>query len=407
MKFDWNKDFSFSQIYTLLKTKLTALYKSVKKVDSNSIKDINIGGKTLRINALRLCSAAAVLAVMLALFINIVVIPHTTYRAYSDLEFDTGGEYAMHPYGRGVLLINNNGFKLVNNKGADIKTLSGTLTNPMVDIAGKYMLLADLDGNNTLNLYDSGGNNIMTYPIDSDILSAKICKRRYAAAAISEEGYKGSVVVYNKHGDEIFKWNSGEGYITDIDISDSGKYIAVAQMMSDRDEVYSKIHILNISKKREISVSECTAQLVTKISFDKHDNIVALGDSKVYGFKKNGAQKYCIDLAGKSPLLCDISNGDNLVFLCRDNRGNSVVEIYSRRGKRLGAYTSDEKINNISIYRDNIIVSTSRNVLSLSRSGKLKKNIAIRHDIMNIGIYGNSRNVLVLGGNKADIVRIR
>lgn len=406
MKFDLNKEFSFSQIGEFIKNKWLKLAGTIKELDSSSIKDLKFGGKIFRVNALRLCSAAAVFAVLLALFINLVVIPHTTYRAYSDLEFDTGGEYAMHPYGSDILLVNNNGLKLVNNKGTDVWIKPVTLTNPMVDIEGNYMLLADLDGNNTLNLYDRKGNIITEYPIKSDILSAKICKKRYAAAAVSEEGYKGSVVVYNKKAEEIFKWNSGEGYITDIDISNNGKYIAVAQMMSDRNEVYSKIHVINVSAEKEVSVTECASQLVTKISFDKNDNITALGDSKVYGLKKNGSQIFCIDLAGKSPQSYDISGGDRIVFLCRDNRGNSVLEIYSRRGKLLGTYTSSDKINHFSVCRDSIVVSTGRNIVSLSQKGRPKKNIEIKHDIMNIGIYGNNRNVLVLGGNKADIVRI-
>lgn len=99
MKFDLNKEFSFSQIGEFIKNKWLKLAGTIKELDSSSIKDLKFGGKIFRVNALRLCSAAAVFAVLLALFINLVVIPHTTYRAYSDLEFDTGGEYAMHPYG--------------------------------------------------------------------------------------------------------------------------------------------------------------------------------------------------------------------------------------------------------------------------------------------------------------------
>lgn len=407
MKFDLNKEFSFAQLGDFCKKHFTHAVQRIKKLDSSSIKNININGKTVRINSIRLGAIAALLAVMLALFINIVIIPHTTYRAYSDLEFDTGGEYKLYAYERDILLLNNNGIKMVNNKGKDRWTYTYTLTNPMIDISGKYMLLADLDGNNTLNLFDADGNNILTYPISNDILSAKISKRRLAAVAMGEEGYKGSVVVYNKKAEEIFKWNSGEGYIIDIDISNDGRYVVVAQMMSDREEVYSKIHVINISSGQETAVMECESALISKINFDKNDNIIAVGDSKVFGYSKKGKQNYVIDLAGKSPQTYDIENGSNLVFLCRDSRGNSVLEIYSLRGRFLGAYTSSDELKNICINDDNIVVSTSRNLLYLNHRGKLKKTVEINHDIMSMGLYGNNRNVLVLGGNKADIIRIR
>lgn len=282
-----------------------------------------------------------------------------------------------------------------------------TLTCPTVDIAGKYALLADLDGNNSLNLYDIKGNNLRTYPISTDIYGAKVNSRGVVAAAISEEGYKGAVVVYDKKGNEIFKWNSGEGYITDVDISANSRAVAVSQMMSDGEETYSKIHVMNISSGNEIACVTCEGALVAKVSFDKSDNIIAVSQSKVYGFGKRGNSIFEFDLAGKSPTLYDVENSDNLLFLCRDSRGNSVLEIYSRRGKFLGSYTSSDEIKNISAHKDSIVVATSRNLISLSRKGKPGKNIEISHDIMNMGIYGNNRNVLVLGGSKADIVRIK
>ena len=51
-----------------------------------------------------------------------------------------------------------------------------TLTCPTVDIAGKYALLADLDGNNSLNLYDIKGNNLRTYPISVSYTHLPIAK---------------------------------------------------------------------------------------------------------------------------------------------------------------------------------------------------------------------------------------
>ncbi len=407
MKFDINKEFSFSQVFEFVKNKLAALLNFIKKLDKSNIKTFKYKGRNIRVNAMRLCFIVAVFAILLALFVNIVVIPNTTYRSYSDIEFDTGGQYIHYAFGNDILLLNNNGIKLVNNKGSEKWSRQMTLTNPSVSISGKYMLLADLDGSNSLNLYNLKGKNIITYPITTDILSAKVSKNGIVAAAIAEEGYKGSVVVYNKKGDELFKWNSGEGYIIDIDISSDGKSVAAAQMMSDGDETYSKIHIINISNGKETGCYVCEDSLVAKVTFDNRDNIIAVAQNKVYGINKKGNCGYEIDLAGKSPVSYYVENCDYLVFHCKDSRGNSVLEIYNNRGKLLGSYTSSDSITQVSCNDDMIVASTSRSVMHISCKGRLKKRVEITHDIMSIGIYGNNRNVLVLGGNKADIVRVR
>lgn len=407
MKFDFNKEFSFHQLLEYIKGKLDGFGKTIKRLDSNNIKSINIKGNIIRINAIRLSFFVALLAIALALFVNIIVIPNTTYSSYSNLEFDTGGQYRQYAFGRDILLLNTSGMKCINNKGSEIWSDKQTLTRPMLSISGNYALLADLDGNKSLNLYNKKGDNIFTYPISGDILSAKINQRQQVVAALSEEGYKGTAVVYNKKGKEIFKWNSGEGYITDVDISNDGKHIAVSQMMSDKETAYSKIHILNISSGQEVGSATCDDSLVAKITFDKNNNIIAVGDNKVYGYTKKCNQRFIIELTGKSPQKFDVENGNNLIFLCKDNRGNSAIEIYSLSGKFLGKYTSNDEIKNICIQKNIIVVATSRNIVSLNHNGKLKKMVEINHDIMSMGVYGNNRNILVLGGNKADIVRIK
>ena len=407
MKFDINKEFSLSQSFAFFKKKANDAKNLVSKIDRDSIKTININGRSVRINAVRLGLAAAVLAILLALFINLVILPGTAYRQYSGIEFDTGGDYEQHACGDDILLLNHSGIKLIDNRGRYKWEVPLTLTNPSIDISGKYILLSDLEGNCSLNLYNLKGENIVSYPISTDILSAKVNKNGTAAAAVSEEGYKGSVVVYDRKGEEIFKWNSGEGYITDLDISNDGRSIAVAQMMSDGDETYSKIHIISISSGKETGSYVCERSLTASVAFDERDRIIAAAQNKVYGLNKNGDEKFVIDLAGKSAEKYNITDGSSLIFLCRDNRGGSVLEIYNKSGKLTGSFSTDDQIKKMSLCGGTIAVSTSRNIMCVSQRGKLRKKKEIDHDIMSIGVYGNGRNVLVLGASRADILRIK
>ena len=407
MKFDFNKEFSLAQVFEFIKSKLEKAGTFVKKLDKSSIKNLNIKGRVVRINAIRLGFIVAVFAILLALLMNLVIIPHTAYRQYSGIEFDTGGDYEQHAFGENILLLNNSGIKMINNRGRYKWEIPMTLTNPAVDIDGKYALLADLDGNCSLNLYNLKGKNVNSYQMNTDLLSAKVNKDGIVAAAVSEEGYKGAAVVYDRKGNEIFKCNSGEGYIIDLDISNSGKLIAVAQMMSDGTETYSKIHIINISSGNETGSYTCDGSLVANVTFDEQDRIIAVAQNKVYGLSKKGGERFIIDLAGKSAERYDVTGGDRMLFLCRDNRGSSLLEIYNKNGKLLGSYNGNDEIKRMSTCGDTIVVSASRSVMCISSRGRLRKIKEIEHDIMSIGVYGNCRNVLVLGGNRADIVRMK
>lgn len=407
MKFDINREFNLSQVFDFFKAKARALKAFIKKLDSGSIKTVTVNHSQIRINALRLGLAAAVLALCLALVINLVIVPRAAYRQYSDIEFDTGGDYEQFTCGDDVLLLNHRGIKLMNNKGEYEWEVPLTLTNPEVDIDGKYVLLSDLDGNCSLSLYNLKGENLVSYPIDTKLMSAKVNRHGKAAMAVSEEGYKGAVAVYNRKGEEIFKWNSGEGYITDVDISRDGNAIVVARVMSDGEESYSKIHVISVKNGKEIGSRVCDKSLVAKVAFDEGNRIVAVAQNKVYGLNKKCEERFVIDLAGKSPQKYDITDGDRMLFLCRDNRGGSVLEIYNKSGKLTGSFGAAEEIKNMSCHDNTIVAATSRTVMRISQRGKPKKTREVDHDILSIGVFGNRRNVLVLGGNRADIMRMR
>ena len=64
MKFDINKEFSFSQIGAAFKDKFGAFMGFISRLDNSSIKTVKIKNRSVRINALRLGFIAAVLAAM-------------------------------------------------------------------------------------------------------------------------------------------------------------------------------------------------------------------------------------------------------------------------------------------------------------------------------------------------------
>ena len=269
------------------------------------------------------------------------------------------------------------------------------------------ILLADLDGNCTMRLFDESGELKLTYPIGSGLSAAELNKNGYAVAVVDESGYKGSVVVYNKRGEEVFKWNSGEGYIIDAAISENNRYVAVSQMMSDSETVYSRIIVLSVDDGSVISTSTRNDSLVSDIRFYGNSSVIGVSDSDVSCYTRDGELRYEISFAGKKPTLYNIDDSDGMfAVLCQDSRGNSNIEIYSSSGKFLGSYTSASEIKDMIISGGKIIASTSRTVVEINRRGKLKNSVDSSHDIKTIGLYGNNRNVLIIGGNKADIISI-
>ncbi|MEG1880252.1 MAG: DUF5711 family protein, partial [Oscillospiraceae bacterium] len=174
----------------------------------------------------------------------------------------------------------------------------------------------------------------------------------------------------------------------------------------DGDEVYSRIQFIDIFRGEIVSTAFCESALVANITFDKNDDVVAVSDKNVVGYTKKGKQRFDINLAGKKTTNFILGN-DMMTFLTADSRGNSILEIYSTGGRLIGTYSTNGEVKNVAMCGDTIALNTMRDVLYVNSRGKLKRTVSIEHDIKTIGIFGNERDVLVIGGNKADVVRIK
>ncbi|MEG1442415.1 MAG: DUF5711 family protein, partial [Oscillospiraceae bacterium] len=265
---------------------------------ATATKTVDFRDRTLLLNPFRIAISLLIIAILIILIINMGVLPHLNKKELSESSLESGGAYSQYTYGDDVLLLSNKGLTAIDRSGKKKWKVEAQLTSPLIDIDEKYILIADLDGNNYTATYKDGKIQ-HEFKVQNDIISAKVNKSGNTAIATEEAGYKGMVSVFNNRGDNIYTWHSGEGYIVDVDISDNSRYLAVSQMMSDGDEVYSRIQFIDIFRGEIVSTAFCESALVANITFDKNDDVVAVSDKNVVGYTKKGKQRFDINLAGK------------------------------------------------------------------------------------------------------------
>ena len=354
---------------------------------------------------MRISAALLLLAIVILLLANLIVIPIIGMNIVTDFYFETGGVYSQYNYKDHLLLVNNKGMMEVDEKGKEKWNVEKQLTNFLVDIAGEYIMFADLEGTPYAGVYKDGKVQQEIKP-SSGIITAKVNKNGYAAVAVKEDGYKGMVSVYTNRQKNLYTWHSGEGYITDVELSENNRYLAVAQMMTDGETAYTRINFIDIRKGETIATANRENVIVSNLNYEKDGSLITVSDQDAAGYAADGKLLFEINLEGKKPTLFQTEE-DNLLFLSADGRGNSILDIYTKRGKLKGTYTANGEIKNIAVCGSVIVANQMRDVLYIGTNGKLRRTVPIDHDIKSIGIFGNRRNVLVMGGNKADIIRIR
>nr|QGT51016.1 hypothetical protein Firmicute1046_0920 [uncultured Firmicutes bacterium] len=321
-----------------------------------------------------------------------------------QVDIEPGTSYQTLAYDKNVLLMSGEGVRAFNTAGQEVWKIQTANTNPFIDVAGKYLLIGEMAGK-SFSVY-SGNKELRTCKPENTLISAKLNKNGYVVMLCEEAGYKGLAVVQNPRGNEIFKWHSGEGYVVDAALSDDNRYLAVAQIMTNKEKVYSRMIFFDIEKNEQVAAEEREDCIIAKVQFS-NGGWVTVSDTEFLGFTKTGKLKYEVGFQGRTVSAFQIDNPNNMVFAFINNQNNTVLEMYDKNGKLRGSYAASGELKNLSVEGEVILCSQLRSVMYIDPAGRMRKSESISHDMKSIQLFSDRKHAFVMGGNTADILKIR
>lgn len=371
---------------------------------TNTAETVTFRGKTVRIKPGRVIIVFAALLVLIIVLSSLVGLLSDRVKTV-DISVDTGGDYTAVQSGGDMILYNKQHMMAINSKGKLLWKTNTAMSQPVAETAGKYVLVYDLGGKNYAALYKNG-ECVTEYNLGNDIISAKVNKNGDTVFATDTVGYKGNVKVFDKKGNERFSWNSGDGYILDAVLKNGGRQLAIAQFRSDTDKAASSIQFIDIPRKKLISTTIREESVISEIRYCR-GKLTVVSDNDMFRISASGHVSGEVSFAGKKPGKYSIANDKTFAFVTEDNRGNTVLELYSAGGRLKGRYQADAPINNFDVCDYGIAAARRSDVLCISSSGKLKKSISAGSDIKSIGVFRGGKYALVIGGTSVCTVRLK
>lgn len=365
---------------------------------------VKIGGRKQTLHPFKIAVSTVAVIVVLSLILSIFSLfgGHKTL----NVTFEGGNEYKTKPFKDNVIMYNNRGVWAINSGGETEWEIKETLSEPFVEAKGSYILLADLAGKHFAAIYKNG-KPYREIKTENDIISAKVTGRGYSVFATDTDGYKGKVAVYNRHGNQIYEWYSGSGYITDVELTENGRYLAVAQLISDGEVANTKVQFIDTRHDQVVATAERTGEIAVCLKAVARDRLVVLTDKGISGYNMQGKEKFHISLIGKSPTLYNLDGDNTIGVVTQGGRGNSVLELYSTTGKLRGAYTATGDIRALSVRGKSAVVAQQKGLTRISSRGKEKKIISISHDVKSIGCFDGDKKVLAIGSGEAEVIKIK
>lgn len=220
-------------------------------------------------------------------------------------------------------------------------------SNPAMKTSSERVLVYNREStgyavlNNSKELYRGDLKNM--------IYRADICNKGFTAFVTSYEGYAAAVSVYNKSMKLKFSWYLTDGFISDIALSNNGKYIAVAAVTVQNGAYSSKVHCFSLKSETPLYTADFPETAVLSLQKVSGSVFAAVTEKNLTFFNyKDGTQKQGTDQSAAVSLVKSSPSGKRLAVVC-GNSGAMTVYLYDAEGNTLNRFNFNEAMTDLAV----------------------------------------------------------
>ena len=297
----------------------------------------------------------------------------------------------------GVIIAKSNFIGRFNEKGETIWSSNTSVVNPILDVDGKYVLIAE-NGGTKVCLYE-GDKLIYEADAQNTILNASVSSVGDVVVVTEKEFFKGAVEVFNKIGERVFSWSSGTNTVICADISPSSRRIAVA-FLDSRNGINGSVQLFNVDESESYKNVEIPGTAIFNLEFTG-ETLNVFGDNRFVGLSVHGSVKwdetfdgdlsaYAIDKAGNKAAVVDSHNVP-------------LVLTYKKDGNGKNEFSTDELPDFVDINGKQLLYNNTRMIL-FGKGNKPQK-YAATMDVKGLKII-DSNTYLIIYSNSLEFVHV-
>lgn len=290
---------------------------------------------------------------------------YTGYSVINEFERQDSNTVRYRYYDGDLLKFSHDGASALNDKGNALWNGSYDIKEPLVDVCGRYVAIADMGGKEiyVFNGSDTGVSVTVPYPI----ASLKIAGQGVVAAILEDET-SNVIQLYNPYSQadkllaEVPTNISSDGYPLDIALSPDGQSLVTTYLNVEGGGVQSNVCFYNFSevgqeKNRMVGGIPYKDSLVTDIEFCGNDSVCIWLENGFSIYSNMKQPKVVYEELFESEIV-SVADSDKYIGLVFDKDGDSAVhnfKLYDIKGKKILDTDISYEYNNLSIVDGEII----------------------------------------------------
>ena len=333
--------------------------------------------------------AVVVIAALIMIVVHKIYDRNRTFDSYKveyTMEISDGVDNEFYPYKTGVLKYSSDGMAYIDG-GKEIWNQGFEIKNPVMDICGDYVAIAEEDSND-INIYNASGEAYKvsaSYPVKN----LEVSRQGVVAAVLADETAN-YIEVIAKDGTQIAIGRTvlqGDGYPVDISISEDATKVAASYLAVTSGEIQSKIVFYNYSEvgKNETDrivggFNDFEDSLIPDIEFINENTVAAIGDNIIAIYSIDETPSEVARIKVKNEIQSVVYDDKYIALIVKnDESGKNMLQVYDLTGKKVLSQEEEFAYSGIKMSDGNIIMynDTECKVVSVAGVTKFKYNFTM------------------------------
>lgn len=365
-----------------------------------------------RMVAIRVLSVIAVVAVLVAAFLTArYYIVYSKYRVvYKEARSaGTSVQYAEY-YGK-VLRYSKDGATFYDRKDKYIWNETYEMQNPIIDVCGKYMAIADQNGNNVC-VYDLEGQ-IGSFEVGMPIKKVQISEKGALVLLLEKNSdhyiqyldAKGNVIAEGK---AVFKKS---GYPLDISLSDDGLKLAISYFVLENGAAKTNIVFYSFSSIGSAQIDNIVSSeslentVVPTVYYADSKTAFAFGDDRFLIFQGRQRPELAKEILLKEDVESIFYDEEYAGMVFKTEKGYRM-DVYNRNGNQVLSKELDFDYDTIKVSNGQIILYNDTQWCIYTMKGRLKLSpCQLSGSVSDIEALSSGKYLLVKA-NKTETVKL-
>lgn len=273
------------------------------------------------------------------------------------VSFNDSGANSMYYAGGRLHVLSETDIRCYDKNGGALYSRVLGFSNAAVRTSAMRTLTFDRGG--TQYRIDSVADEIAVKSTDNKLIDCDIADNGSYALGTLSENEAGTVTVYNKRNEKIYKFHSADKQILRVVISRDGKNIGVCSVSIENSQAVSTVSLYSIKSEKAVKVEEFAGQTVYALRFANNSTLCGITNEGWFALGKNDVKK--VSFESKSPMKYQFTdNGDTLISLAgASNSAENDIVIIKPNGEKAADFKVDSTVDSVSADGGKIYVLSS------------------------------------------------